>query len=313
MIGRVTPKEYQRIFPTPSHVFNTVSFNELNRHKCDDIHYLVFYDSKNSKARFGIILGETDELLRSPFSAPFGGMEVAGTQRVSHYIEAAKDLREYGKRMGKKIEVTLPPEVYADTTSAISSQLQAFLATGGRIKHSDYNYHYDLREFDRFREKLWPNARRNLKSAFRVGLQFEHIISPDEDNMRKIYEVIRDNHISQSYPVHMSYGEIVTTREVCDMDFFKVKNGNSLAIASAIVYHTSDYGVQLIYWGDILEARSLRPMNFMAYKIIEYYHTRGKLFFDFGPSSSKGEASLGLCDFKASLGCKLLSKFTIEL
>lgn len=313
MIGRVTPKEYQRLFPTPSHVFNTVPFNELNRHKCDDIHYLVFYDSKNSKARFGIILGETDELLRSPFSAPFGGMEVAGTQRVSHYIEAAKDLREYGKRMGKKIEVTLPPEVYADTASAISSQLQAFLATGGRIKHSDYNYHYDLREFDRFRENLWHNARKNLHTALESELSFEHIVPTDDNMIMEAYNVIYRNHVNQSYPVHMSHADIEDTRAVCDMDFFKVMDKNGNTIASAIIYHTSRHGVQAIYWGDILEARSLRPMNFMAYKIIEYYHTQGKLFYDLGPSSSKGEASLGLCDFKASLGCKLLSKFTIEL
>lgn len=313
MINRISPEEYSEIFPNPSHVFNTVPFNELNRYKCDDIHYIVFHDSNNSKIRFGIILGVSGGILSSPFSAPFGGMEVTGTQRISHYIDAAKDLREYGERIGKKIEVTLPPEIYAHGSSIISSQIQVFLAVGGMIKYSDYNYHYNLREFQRFNENLWPNAKRNLNTALESGLRFEHCVSPDDRTIMEVYDVIYRNHVGQSYPVHMSYADVEDTRAVCDMDFFMVKNNNDITIASAIIYHTSVDGVQLIYWGDTLEFRSLRPMNFLAYKIIEHYYRQGKSFFDLGPASSNGNASLGLCDFKASLGCELSSKFTIEL
>ena len=51
-------------------MFNSVAFTELNRGKCDDIHYLVFADSR---VRVGIVLGERGGRLLSPFSAPFGG------------------------------------------------------------------------------------------------------------------------------------------------------------------------------------------------------------------------------------------------
>lgn len=68
-IVRTTPQEYKSLFPNPSHVFNSVEFNELNRHKCDDVHYLVIKDDKG-KVRFGIILGQKGNMLKSPFSAP---------------------------------------------------------------------------------------------------------------------------------------------------------------------------------------------------------------------------------------------------
>ena len=57
MIRRVSPKEYGNLFPEPSHVFDSVAFNELNREKCDGIHYLVMSDA-GGKVRFGLILGE---------------------------------------------------------------------------------------------------------------------------------------------------------------------------------------------------------------------------------------------------------------
>ncbi|MDE6395361.1 MAG: hypothetical protein K2K77_08470, partial [Duncaniella sp.] len=86
MIRRVTPKEFGTLFPDPLHVFNTVGFNELHRAKCDDVHYLAICD-EGGKVRFGLILGERGEVLKSPFSAPFGGIETRGaSQRISHYV-----------------------------------------------------------------------------------------------------------------------------------------------------------------------------------------------------------------------------------
>ena len=54
---RVSPGEYGQIFHSPSHLYNSVAFNELNRHKCDDIHYVTLCDDRG-RVRFGIILGQ---------------------------------------------------------------------------------------------------------------------------------------------------------------------------------------------------------------------------------------------------------------
>ena len=91
-VVRCTPREYGELFATPSHVFNTVEFNELNRHKCEDIHYLTICDDKG-KVRFGVVLGLRGGVLKSPFSAPFGGIEERGVQSVERYVGAVDALR----------------------------------------------------------------------------------------------------------------------------------------------------------------------------------------------------------------------------
>ncbi len=308
-IIRCTPQEYKDAFPTPSHVFNSVEFNELNRHKCEDVHYLLFKDDKG-KVRFGIILGQKDGLLKSPFSAPFGGMEARGCQRVDYYVDAVGELRRYALGLGKKIRVIIPPSAYA-SNSNIEKQINALLTNGGNIEYSDYNYSYTLDDFQAFNDNLWPNARRNLKASMR--LPFEFVKGEGREFVADVYRVVKLNHDEHGYPVHMSLDDVMDTVEMaCMADFFQVKLDGEL-VASAMIYLTSSSVAQLIYWGDDARFRDMRPMNFLAYKLLEYYHKAGFGSFDFGPSSSDGIPSLGLCNFKESLGCHMTPKFTIEL
>lgn len=313
-LERITPEEYGSLFPRSSHVFDSVGFNELNRGKCEAVHYLVFKDDKG-KVRFGFILGERAEMFRAPFSAPFACMEPRGEQKLSFYMEAAFALREYGREFGKPVTVTLPPSCY-DCGQAVAHQLLAMQSAGARVLFSDYNYHYPLDEFGDFRAKIWPNAKRNLASAERNGLEFCYIANPGPEEIRLVYEIVRINHESHGYPVHLSFDDVMATSEVVDMDFFVVRKDGE-GVASAIIYHTSPSVVQLIYWGDLPDYRHLRPMNFMAYNIIRNYAESsadsGIKVFDLGPASSDGIPATGLCDFKESIGCHLTPKITLEL
>lgn len=103
-LSRVPPKEYGQFFPAPFSVFNSVKFSELNRYKCFDIHYLVFSDSKK---RLGIILGETDDTLKAPFSASYSGFSFNSAVALQHYDDACILLKEYGGKECKKISFTL--------------------------------------------------------------------------------------------------------------------------------------------------------------------------------------------------------------
>lgn len=312
MIRRVTPKEYGNLFSHPLHVFNTAEFNELNRAKCDDVHYLVISD-EGGKVRFGLILGERGEMLKSPFSAPFGGIETRGnSQRIGHYVDAVKDIQEYGRNLGRKIILTLPPTLYDNNASVIASQLQSALTCGATLEYSDYNYHYPLDSFDTFVSNLDIKVRQKFLASGRQGFEFEYHPSGDAAAVAEIYSIILANHTALGYPVHMSLDDIIRTSAVVPMDFFMLRK-EGRGVAGAMVYHTAADIVQLIYWGDMLEYRSLRPMNYFAYMILGYYHEQGKKAFDLGPSSSDGIPSLGLCDFKSGLGCILTPKITLTL
>ncbi len=310
VLERVSPEEYGLLFRDTMHVFDSMEFNELNRNKCLDVHYLIFRDSK--KVRLAIVLGERESVLKSPFSAPFGGIEEHGCQRLSYYTEIPAMIRDYGVRLGKRVLVTLPPPVYDGPSSGIAKQYCALLSGGATQAWADYNYHYDLREFSYFKDKLWPNVKRNLATAMRQDFCFRHFSCPVIDDIKDVYDIIRVNHESMGYPVHMSFDDVVSTRDVVDMDFFILEK-DGVGIASAVIYHTSACGVQLIYWGDRPEYRVLRPMNMLSYKIIEHYSVIGKRFFDLGPASSDGIPAIGLCDFKEGLGCCLSVKPTLIL
>ena len=123
-VERISGKEYAEEFHS-CNVFMSVVFSELNRHKVDDIHYLVFSDNKT---RLGITLGERNDGLFSPFSAPFGGFCCNSDQRMEVYDEASVMLKSYGCGLGKSIEIALPPTCYGE--SVVSKQLSSLSRAG---------------------------------------------------------------------------------------------------------------------------------------------------------------------------------------
>lgn len=307
---RCTPQEYKSLFPNPSHVFNTVEFNELNRHKCDDVHYLAFNDYKG-KTRLGIILGQRGNVLKSPFSAPFGGMEERGVQRVEHYLSALNLLREYSLTSGLSVIITLPPSIY-DMTSRFAKLYCTLLSSGGCMSYADYNFHYPLWKYAGFKSHLWPEVRNKFNRTKRESFEFECRDGDDSAAAGIVYDIITRNHSALGYPVHMSLDDIKATASVIKIRFFIARH-DGVAVAAAMVYDTTDEIGQVVYWGDLPEYRHLRPMNYLSYKVFGFYAGIGKTHLDIGPSSSDGHPSLGLCDFKSGLGCEITPKFTLTL
>ena len=165
-VVRCTPREYGELFATPSHVFNTVEFNELNRHKCEDIHYLTICDDKG-KVRFGVVLGLRGGVLKSPFSAPFGGIEERGVQSVERYVGAVDALRRYAAGCGCGVVMSLPPALY-DSHSVYGKQYCAMMTGGAHTSYVDYNYHYDLKRVDEFEHLCSRAARKNFAKIGRA-------------------------------------------------------------------------------------------------------------------------------------------------
>ncbi|MBP8850380.1 MAG: hypothetical protein KBG80_07480, partial [Breznakibacter sp.] len=72
VVIRVSSEEYEQELKklNPLHVYNRPQFALLNNLWVDEIHFLLF---KTSKVEFAITLGERNNVLLSPWSAPFGG------------------------------------------------------------------------------------------------------------------------------------------------------------------------------------------------------------------------------------------------
>lgn len=301
----VTAEEYaQAGFYT--HVYNTPEFSELNKAKTSGLHYILI---KDNKTRFSIVLGEKGDSMCSPFSAPYGGFNMKMPQRIAYMDEAAALLKDWGKSHDKKIKITLQPSVYDDTQL---SKWANVMFRNGRLTNIDLNYHFDLSRFPHYEDFIDRSARKNLHKAMAEDFVISHLDSSNADDISRAYGVISINRKEHGYPLRMSLQNVADTVKIIDADFFVVSH-NGTDVAAAQVFKVTDDVAQVIYWGDLRQYASLRTMNFLAYKVFEYYYQKGFRILDIGPSTEDGVPNNGLCDFKEAIGCSVTQKLFFEL
>lgn len=305
-IIETSAEEYGRLFTNFPHVYNSVEFSELNRYKVENLHYLVF---KDTKARFGLVLGERNDGLYSPFSAPFGGFTTNKYQRFDIIDDAVNTLLQYSKERGKRIVITLPPPFYDEWRLACYANSLSRVA---KKTSFEVNYHFLLSDFANYEAVMKRPGNSTLRQAMKGGLYFQKIEKDDISGISRAYEVTRQNKAERGYPLRMSYEAIINTIKIIPADFFLVTY-NNIDIAAAHVFRPCPGIYQPILWGDIREFAHLRPMNFLAYNLFKYYYMQGVEIFDLGPSTEFTIPNYGLCSFKESIGCRSSLKLTFEL
>lgn len=298
-------QQFHLNYPCITHVFNSVEFSSLNEDKCDELRCLEF---KDHKPRMGITLGRRGSLLCSPFSAPFGGFVFAHTETPLEMVDkAVKSLIRYADLHRLSLRITLPPAFYHP--QLINKQIFCLTANGFRQIYNDVNFHFELTNFDDYTAILWRNARKNLQRARREPFVFKK--AQNQEEIIAAYNTIQQNRKAKGYPLKMSLQQVLDTINVVPADFFNLSI-NGANVAAAQVFHVAVGIVQVIYWGDAPGFENYRPMNYLAAKVVEYYKKAGIRIVDVGPSSQFGVPSIGLCNFKESIGCKVESKFTFE-
>jgi len=279
-------------------IFNTKKFAELNKHKCEELHYLNFEG-------ISIILGEKSGELYSPFSAPFGGLYCSQKKPNLETIEnACEKLYEWIKEKKKKCHITLPPPIYGE--SFISQSFFCLQSKGFSVEYTDLNYSIDLAKSF----LPHPKFHRNLKVALKNPLSFKKC---ENDIERKAaYEIIDKNRKERGYPQHLPFEELQKTGNVCNIDVFLIYL-NETPVAGAFVYLTTQEIAQLILWGDNREHSKICPMNLLAIQLVKYYEDKKFTYFDLGPASKNGIPNFGLSHFKAQMGCEITLKHTLAL
>ena len=265
-VVEATAKGFSHVFTKPIHVFASGDFNQLNEPKVEAVYYLIF---KDSKYRLGLIVGISEEIVKSPFSAPFGGFVFINQEVKIHQIDAAVEALEQWACQKKYhgIQVTLPPTLYQ--VSFIAKQTNAFYRAGFKMKALDLNYSFFTAKFtEEYPAHIWRNARKNLKIALSSDLNFWKC--EDEADKARAYEVIRQNRAERGFPLRMTWAQVSETRTVIDADFFICANADKNYIAAAIVFHVTKDIVQVVYWGDLPKYASLKTMNYLSYKVFEY-------------------------------------------
>ena len=308
-IFEVNQKEYNQVISNPYHNFATSEFNNLNSNKCESIHFLLF---KEDKYKLGIIGGICNDKFYSPFSAPFGGFSFVNNNTGIEYIDRAVELLIEWSTIKNLdgIYLTLPPAIYDH--SFVNKQINCLYRKNFNIEKLELNYTYLIKNFDEeYINNIWKNARNNLRKAFKQDLKF--IRCENIGDKKKSFEIIEQHKKIKGYPLRMSWELIVQTISIIEADFFLVLDVDHTPVASSMVFWITEKIVQIIYWGDVQEYSHYRTMNFLSYKIFEYYSLKGIEIVDLGPSSENSVPNLGLGSFKESIGCEILTKISFEL
>lgn len=298
----VSSAEYLAAIQNPSHIFNSVPFAELNKQKCEKVLYLLF---KDTKVRLGIIFGLRNNILTSPFSAPFGGFEAVSQDIKLQQIESALEKLDHWtmEHQYEGIRIVFPPFFYNSNT--LNKVYNALIRNGYSRTNVDLNYQFSTKKFtEQYVKSIWYNAQKNLKRSFSAGLTFEKL--PDTDG-HLAYEVIALNRKSRGFPLRMSLEDVLSTASVIKIDYFLVKKEQT-KVGAAVVFHVAKDIVQVVYWGDVPDYMEYKTMNFLSYHVFDYYAKQNLKIIDIGPSTENSVPNYGLCEFKESIGCDILIK-----
>ena len=302
----VSFQEYKELFPSPKIAFDTVAFAELNKNKCQSVHYLIFRDTK---IRLGIIVGERENLLCCPYSAPFSIFESNKEERLEHYERFVQELKEFALKKGKNLRIVLPPSIYG---SVVSKMFSSLMRSDARVVYTDLNYHYPLYKFAHYCDFLERGTRNKFYNSQKNDFQFVKLDTSIDCDVERAYCVIKQNRKERGFPLRMTLQDVLATRKIIKADFF-VMSYEGVDVAAAQVFHVAKDMAQVIYWGDLPQYSHLRTMNFFTYKVFEYYSQTNIQILDIGPSTEEGIPNYGLCEFKENIGCEVTLKHTMEL
>lgn len=293
----VDSKEYAEVFSKPSHVFNSAAFNAFNANKSEQVYYLIF---KDTKVRLGIIFGRKENIVYSPFSAPFSGFETVSNDIRLPQIDAALiALNEWA--IEKKFDgIKIVPPCFFYAPNFLNKMYNCLIRAGYDLENTDINHQFPTYKIEEaYQENLWYNAKKNLKKALQYGLTFEKIANKEGE---LAYDIIAQNRAQRGFPLRMTWEQLSATMDIIPVDVFLVKKEQE-NIASAFVFHVTDTIVYIVYWGDLPQYSEFKTMNFISYHVFKYYKEQGKVFVDIGISTVESIPNPGLCEFKESIGC----------
>jgi hypothetical protein len=300
---QVSKEEYIDTFTNVPTVFHSSEFNELNASKMECLYYLIVHLNTCS---YGIILGQVSNNLKSPFSAPFGGIIHIGEFVPSHLTTIGQDLIEWAKEKSASLFLTFPPVFYNE--SFLKALFESWNSIGFMTNYIDVNAHFDLQTNSSFTANLERNARKNLNNALKYTHSFSMAKTLEEKH--QVYTIIQQNRAQKGFPLRMTFEDLERTNTIVPIDYFLLEMENNPS-AAAVVFSISPQTVMVVYWGNLQAYAEMRPMNLLSKLLFEHYQQLGKQFIDVGPSSENGIVNEGLAAFKRSLGCVTSEKYSL--
>ena len=288
-------------FDHQSLLYDSDEFHKIHHHKAEDIYRVIVHDKI---PLISIVIGLKKENYFSPYSSPFTTIKYNSEINEQQFSEAIDFLIKNLKL--NNLTITIAPRFYFKKFYEI---LVSKLNQNCTKCVIDFNNHFELQGFE-LNKYLKSRSNRNYIKAKNKGLKFLYNI--EDVSLKECYSIIKKNRDENGYPLKMNLDDIKKITLITDVKWFAIEDNQNNKIAAAICFLVEKDIYQIIYWGDIKKYRFLRPMDFLAAEILNFFNNQGIGFVDIGPSSSNGIPDNGLLSFKKRLGCKTTSKFTFK-
>jgi len=283
---------YNNYFKFSKNPFISEPFLSINEHKVDKVLRLI---ENTKRVSLGLVLGVSGKVLKSPFSAPFGGFhfnhEDIYTYEIDNFLESLKNFVSLNGF--NKIELILPPDIYHPSFNA--KMINSLLRNNFSFNLPEITSFVDLDQFKVGQFKT-PARKNFYNQAVAHKLTFHSIF--DDKEREKAYELVRENRARLNRPIYMTFNDLEIISKQWKIDFFKVIDNNGQMVASAMFYLYHPTILYAVFWGDTEHGRKLRAMDFMIHKLWEYYKADGFKYIDLSTSTLAGIPNIGLLRFK---------------
>lgn len=291
MLIEVDAKTFEQYFNNEVNPFISKAFIELNKAKVEKVVRLI---EDTDKPEIGLIAGVNNNMLLSPFSAPFGGFHFKKENIYSNKIDAFIFLlKEYiSSNNYTEFRITIPPDIYHQTFNA--KCINALNRAGFLPKTPEITSWVDLSGVeDNYSQK---NSREYYRQAQRNHLIFEQIFS--ESDKIKAYQLIYENRAKFGRPIYMELDNLKQMEALWPVDYFKVTTQEQEMLAAAIFYRWKQEMVYAVFWGDNEQGRPLRAMDYLILNLWQFYKLHKYKYIDLGISTEDGIPNPGLLRFK---------------
>lgn len=304
MLIEITKEEFRRLFDTAPTPYLREDFLELVEHKTEKVIRLVNSDDTS----VGVLLGVSSGMLRSPFSAPFGGFHYRHEHMFYHiFTDFLEGLKDYVVQSGyKSVSITLPPDIYQKNFNA--KCVRAFLQLGFTMQAPDLTNWVKLDDF----EGNWTKGAvaQNCRKAMKYHLTC--VMGSTRSSMETAYNVIHNNRAEQGRNIYMELDDILQVQKLFPIDFFMVQQPDGETLGAAICYRGHPKIIQVIFMGDNLEKRNWGIMDYLYMSMYDFYKSKGYKYLDLGLSSLNGEPNTGLLRFKEIHNCDTSLRYTFS-
>lgn len=306
MIIDIPNRIYWNHFTTNQNPYISEWFIEIVERKAERIVLLM----NNADKSIGLAAGIKDNIIYSPFSAPFGGFHYSHEHLMYDAIlNFLNELKEYVVLNSLSgINITLPPDIYQTNMNA--KLIHAFIKSGYVMNTPNIYNWIDLALFDGI--WVYNKVSNRCRRAIKNGLSFHFLTETEEDEKTDAYNLIKQNRIGKGRKIHMSFEEVKEINSRIPVDFFIVKDKTTSTIGAGIIYRGNSNIAQAIFMGDDLDKRDLGTIDFLYMNIYNHYKNMSYKHIDFGISSFNGEPNMGLIRFKEIHNCNTSLQYSFR-